>query len=130
MAMTCPKCGGEMVVKAGKRGDFLSCLRYPDCKGTAQIADEPVTEAKVVPPVPEELPLADMMRIVLGELRSRRSVLDDFRRLKIEDLPTSVDYVGRQLERIGDILQDVLLVLNAAVMQQEDLICGVAKGGE
>jgi len=29
----CPECGGAMLVKTGKSGDFLSCLRYPDCKG-------------------------------------------------------------------------------------------------
>ena len=29
----CPECGGAMRVKTGKTGDFLLCLRYPDCKG-------------------------------------------------------------------------------------------------
>jgi ssDNA-binding Zn-finger/Zn-ribbon topoisomerase 1 len=30
----CPKCGGRMQVKVGKFGEFYSCVRYPDCKGT------------------------------------------------------------------------------------------------
>ncbi|MCI0542662.1 type I DNA topoisomerase [bacterium] len=31
--MKCPKCGGDMIVKLGKNGKFLSCARFPDCTG-------------------------------------------------------------------------------------------------
>ncbi len=34
---TCPQCGGQMAKRSGKYGDFLSCNRYPDCKGTRKI---------------------------------------------------------------------------------------------
>jgi DNA topoisomerase-1 len=30
----CPECGSPMVVKLGKRGKFLGCTNYPDCKKT------------------------------------------------------------------------------------------------
>jgi DNA topoisomerase-1 len=30
----CPTCGGPMVVKRGRYGQFLACVAYPDCKGT------------------------------------------------------------------------------------------------
>ncbi|MBI5511536.1 MAG: type I DNA topoisomerase [Deltaproteobacteria bacterium] len=30
----CPKCGGAMVVKRGRYGQFLACKLYPECKGT------------------------------------------------------------------------------------------------
>ena len=31
----CPKCGeGELVIRAGKFGKFLSCSRFPECKFT------------------------------------------------------------------------------------------------
>lgn len=33
----CPKCGGEMVIKLGKGGKFLSCARFPDCEGARTI---------------------------------------------------------------------------------------------
>ena len=33
----CPKCGGEMTIKLGRYGKFLSCANYPECKGTRQI---------------------------------------------------------------------------------------------
>ena len=33
----CPVCGGEMVVKLGKTGKFLSCARYPECDGSRLI---------------------------------------------------------------------------------------------
>lgn len=30
---TCPECGGNMVIKLGKAGIFLSCAKFPDCTG-------------------------------------------------------------------------------------------------
>ena len=30
--VVCDKCGSPMVVKAGKRGEFLACANYPKCK--------------------------------------------------------------------------------------------------
>jgi DNA topoisomerase-1 len=33
----CPVCGSEMQVKLGRYGKFLSCSKYPECKGTRQI---------------------------------------------------------------------------------------------
>ena len=30
----CPKCKGPMQLRSGKFGEFWSCLRFPDCKGT------------------------------------------------------------------------------------------------
>jgi DNA topoisomerase-1 len=34
---TCDKCGGPMVVKRGRYGEFLACDNYPDCKNTKPI---------------------------------------------------------------------------------------------
>ena len=31
---SCPQCGGPMSLRRGKYGEFWSCLKYPDCKGT------------------------------------------------------------------------------------------------
>ena len=36
-AMTCPDCGKEMVKRKGKRGEFLGCTGFPDCRHTAPI---------------------------------------------------------------------------------------------
>ena len=41
----CPLCGGEMIVKLGKNGKFLSCAKFPECKGIislnpAEVFDE------------------------------------------------------------------------------------------
>ncbi len=33
----CEKCGSPMVIKWGKRGRFLACSNYPDCKNTANL---------------------------------------------------------------------------------------------
>lgn len=37
-APTCPKCAGAMRKRKGKNGEFYSCLKYPECNGTAAIA--------------------------------------------------------------------------------------------
>ena len=29
----CPICGGKTRKRSGKKGDFFSCIRYPECKG-------------------------------------------------------------------------------------------------
>jgi DNA topoisomerase-1 len=34
----CPKCGGAMMVKAGRFGKFLACSKYPECKSTQGIS--------------------------------------------------------------------------------------------
>ncbi len=36
----CPKCGGTMAVRRGRRGSFLGCTNYPKCRGTAQVPDD------------------------------------------------------------------------------------------
>jgi len=33
----CPRCGSEMRLRNGKFGEFWSCTRYPDCKGTRNV---------------------------------------------------------------------------------------------
>jgi DNA topoisomerase-1 len=33
----CHECGARMVIKFGKTGPFLSCSRYPDCRGMQQL---------------------------------------------------------------------------------------------
>ena len=32
--VTCPECGKKMVIKWGRRGQFLACPNYPECKTT------------------------------------------------------------------------------------------------
>lgn len=36
----CERCGADMVIKAGRYGDFIACSNYPKCKNTKQIANE------------------------------------------------------------------------------------------
>ncbi|MDH4226998.1 MAG: type I DNA topoisomerase [Deltaproteobacteria bacterium] len=33
--LKCPKCGNSMVIKWGRRGKFLACSGYPECKSTS-----------------------------------------------------------------------------------------------
>lgn len=53
----CPLCRAPLLVRSGRRGEFLGCSRYPDCKGTLDFTlDE---EGGIVPeeaPDPDEVP--------------------------------------------------------------------------
>ena len=33
----CPKCGGKLIKRSGKYGDFLGCSNYPRCKYTRDV---------------------------------------------------------------------------------------------
>lgn len=37
---TCPKCGGQLVLRHGKHGDFLGCKNYPSCRFTSNIKNQ------------------------------------------------------------------------------------------
>ncbi|HEY4690134.1 MAG TPA: type I DNA topoisomerase [Anaerolineae bacterium] len=39
-SVLCPRCGSPMVKRAGSRGEFWGCSRYPQCKGTRNIQSE------------------------------------------------------------------------------------------
>ncbi|MBF8303568.1 MAG: topoisomerase, partial [Candidatus Dadabacteria bacterium] len=34
--LDCEQCGAQMIIKWGKRGEFLSCSKYPECKNAKQ----------------------------------------------------------------------------------------------
>lgn len=34
--LTCEKCGNPMVIKWGRRGEFIACTNYPECKNTRE----------------------------------------------------------------------------------------------
>jgi DNA topoisomerase I len=41
----CPECGAPMVIRWGRRGRFLACTRFPECRGTASLEGEEAIEA-------------------------------------------------------------------------------------
>ncbi len=49
----CPECGSEMMIKLGRSGKFLSCTKYPDCKGALMISGEELPKDKVIGKDPE-----------------------------------------------------------------------------
>jgi DNA topoisomerase I len=44
----CDKCGSPMVIKKSRRGEFLACTRYPDCKNAKAFQLDPDGNIKVV----------------------------------------------------------------------------------
>jgi len=41
---TCPECGGDLVVRTGKYGKFISCSNYPKCKYIKKEEKKPLAE--------------------------------------------------------------------------------------
>ncbi|MFQ5835322.1 MAG: type I DNA topoisomerase, partial [bacterium] len=39
-SLKCEKCGGRMVLKFGRYGEFLACSNYPRCKNTREVAQK------------------------------------------------------------------------------------------
>jgi len=50
--LSCPVCGGALVIKWGKNGEFLACERYPECKHTQDFTRD--EEGQIVPVSREE----------------------------------------------------------------------------
>ena len=44
----CDKCSAPMVIKRGRRGEFLACTRYPDCKNAKAFEKDPEGNIKVI----------------------------------------------------------------------------------
>ncbi len=40
----CPECGGDLVIRSGRFGKFISCSNYPECHYTRQIETKPKEE--------------------------------------------------------------------------------------
>ncbi len=49
----CDKCGGTMMIKWGRMGEFLACENYPDCKNTTDFSKD--KDGKIIPKQKEEL---------------------------------------------------------------------------
>lgn len=41
----CPDCDGKMVIRIGKNGKFLSCAKFPECKGILDISGKTLEES-------------------------------------------------------------------------------------
>ncbi len=44
----CPICGSDMIIKLGKSGKFLSCEKFPKCKGMRNIDGSEIKEAESI----------------------------------------------------------------------------------
>lgn len=55
----CPDCGGDLVIRLGRYGKFISCSNYPSCKYTrplvAKVKEEPIKIGEFCPECGSEL---------------------------------------------------------------------------
>ena len=51
--LVCPKCGKPMIIKWGRKGNFLACTGYPDCKTTSDFTTDESGKIKPVERVAE-----------------------------------------------------------------------------
>ncbi len=44
----CPKCGGSLAIRLGRRGRFIGCNNYPECDYTRNVNEEAAAEPEVI----------------------------------------------------------------------------------
>jgi len=42
----CPECDGDMIIKLGKNGKFMSCADFPDCQGARTMEGKDISEGE------------------------------------------------------------------------------------
>ncbi|ADU66938.1 DNA topoisomerase I [Desulfurispirillum indicum S5] len=53
--VACPKCEAELVIKSGRNGEFLACIRYPECEFTSNFTKEEDGSITIVQRPAEEM---------------------------------------------------------------------------
>lgn len=48
MEEKCPKCGGDMAIRLGRRGRFIGCNSYPECDYTRNVNEDADSEPEVI----------------------------------------------------------------------------------
>jgi len=57
----CPECGKPMIVRSGRRGEFLACSGYPECKTTANFKKDETGKITMLPRAPQaKMPEVDI----------------------------------------------------------------------
>jgi DNA topoisomerase I len=59
--LTCPDCGGDLVIKWGKNGEFLGCANYPECRYTSNFSRN--DQGEIVPQDKTETPAVDLPEV-------------------------------------------------------------------
>jgi DNA topoisomerase I len=68
----CPECGKPLVQRLGRRGTFIGCSGYPECRYTRDVADVRPDGADANAPAPEPTPVDHPCPRCGGELAIRR----------------------------------------------------------
>ncbi|MBM4288250.1 MAG: type I DNA topoisomerase [Deltaproteobacteria bacterium] len=59
--LTCPQCGGELLIKWGKNGEFLGCSGYPECRYTKNFSRN--DQGEIIPEEKTETPAAELPEV-------------------------------------------------------------------
>ena len=51
--INCDKCGAAMIIRQGRRGEFLACSKYPDCKNALSFKRDEAGKIIPLPKAPE-----------------------------------------------------------------------------
>lgn len=83
----CPACGGHLLKKNGKYGQFLGCENFPDCRYAASVVQhQDVLNEKKRPKKPESLLSTAAITIEEKETKPERSDKNDQKMAAIEKL--------------------------------------------
>jgi DNA topoisomerase-1 len=65
--VTCSKCGSPMVIKRGRRGEFLACSAYPECRNAMPFERAP--DGKIIPKPKPEIKLPESVAKFVAEAK-------------------------------------------------------------
>jgi DNA topoisomerase-1 len=68
--VTCSKCNSPMVIRRGRRGEFLACSAYPKCRNAMPFERDP--EGKVIPKPKAELQLPESVAKLVAEAKCEK----------------------------------------------------------
>ena len=73
----CPECKGAMRRRSGIRGEFLGCLRWPDCRGVRQLTEQaPQVKGESEPRTIAASPILMLTQAAVAGLSTRSDMED------------------------------------------------------
>jgi DNA topoisomerase-1 len=98
----CSLCGSKMLIKWGKRGEFLSCSRYPECKNAKKFVYGSDGEIKIIQKV-----MPEVMHDIVCELCGKPMAVRTSRYGKFLGCTGYPDC--KNVKRIDEVKKDIIV---------------------
>ena len=127
----CPICGGNIVIKFGKFGEFKTCNNYPACKYIAHNEESTTTDTGVLCPICGK---HNIFKRVASKGKNKGNIFyscEDFRKCKAiyNDLPTNEKCPNCGSMMLKDNEGNLYCSNKCDMPKEEEFICPTCKKG-